>query len=36
VRQPTSTCAEKLSWVALVVAQMETGRLLPDVRDRAI
>ena len=27
---------EKLLWMALAAAQMETGRLLPDVRDRAL
>jgi hypothetical protein len=27
---------EKLFWMALAAAQMETGRLLPDVRDRAL
>jgi hypothetical protein len=27
---------EKLFWMALAAAQVETGRLLPDVRDRAL
>jgi hypothetical protein len=27
---------EKLFWMALAAAQMETGRLLPEVRDRAL
>ena len=27
---------EKLFWLALAAAQMETGRLLPEVRDRAL